>query len=362
MEGFGIMLILKGHIDFIPSFEEVPEEKAILTSVIEVRELLEVYKIDNTVNRDLREEKIAQLVNYLDEINTDIGIYIPAIILSYEGSDPEADDNELLFYKNRDFVVLDGQHRIKALERYVYRKSEQSKINDLLKSKVTIQVYFNLTESEKRQLFIEINGKSKKVSQNMSVRFDDRNPINTLVSDLLKNKRNNPIVRMGVEQEKARIVRPGNKNWISMIRLSRFISMLLLGTLQPSKENVKKINNNYEDIFSFLRQFFIVLESALPKEPGNVKKNILGHEAVQNAIALICHEFLIDIKRDKFVFKNDWREIVEMLEFLDWRTNSELFENHLTLSSSKNQYTTFPDSKHYDLVPLIRNELNSLLN
>lgn len=353
---------MKGYINFIPNFDSESNPKAILTSTIKVRDLLDVYKIDGTVNRDIREDKISQLVNYLREVDTDLGIYIPAIMLSYEGNDPEVEENEYLFEKKRNFIVLDGQHRIKAFERFMSREKDQEKIDKLLNSKITVQIYFNLTESEKRQLFIEINGKAKRVSQNVSVRFDDRNPINSLVTDLLKIKRNNPILRMGVEQEKSRIVRPGNKNWISMVRLSRFISMLLLGTLEPSKSNITKINNNLEDIFAFLQQYFVILESALPKEPGNVKKNILGHEAIQNAIAIVCHEFIIKNKKDRIEFNKNWKEIVEMLEFIDWRTTSSLFKDHLIYSSGRNRYVTFADNKHYDLVPLIRGEIKDLLN
>src|SRR5699024_1190786 len=196
-----------------------------------------------------------------------------AIMLAYEGNDPIPDNNEYLFQKDRTFLVLDGQHRIKALERYVQKEDDQNKIKNILKSKITIQIYFNLTEKEKRQLFIEINGKSKKVSQNISVSFDDRNPMNSLVSDLLKNKRGNPIIKMGVEQKLSRIVRPSNTNWISLVRLARFISLVLLGTQEPSSSNKVIIKEQYEEVFSFLQQYFLLLGAALPVEPGNVLKN-----------------------------------------------------------------------------------------
>lgn len=363
MGGYCIMITLRGHINFIPNFEEAPNQKAILTTVLEVRELLEVYKIDDTVNRDIREDKINQLVNYLGEINSDLGIYIPAIMLSYEGEDPLNDGNEkFLFDKQRNFVVLDGQHRVKAFERYIKKETDQNKIDTLLTSHVTVQVYFKLNDSEKRQLFIEINGKSKRVSQNVSVRFDDRNPINSLVTDLIKIRRNNPIIRMGIEQKRTRVVRPGNKKWISMKRLATFISMLLFGTLKPSKENMKRINANYEDFFAFLKQFFVVLEDVLPKEPGDVKKSILGHEAIQNTIAIVCHEFIFNNENYKIPTSDNWKNLVEILEFIDWRTNSTLFNTHLTMSSGRNQYVAFPDNKHYDLVPLLRDEITSLLN
>src|SRR5699024_8515322 len=359
------MLLLTGHILLIPNFTSTENRKAILTTELTIEELLEVYKIDHTVNRDIRYEKIVQMENYIKQIDTDLGIYIPAIMLAYEGEDPVPEDNNYLFEKDRTFVVLDGQHRIKALESYIEKEGDKNKVNKILKSKITIQVYFNLSEQEKRQLFIEINGRSKKVGHNISVNFDDRNTMNSLVTDLLKNERS-PILKMGVEQKLTRIVRPNNTNWISMIRLSRFISYLLLGTQEPSSYSKVIIKKQYEEIFSFLQQYFNHLVLAFPKEPGNVLKNILGHEAIQNTIAIVCHKKIIKKSNKKVLFNKNWKQTVGMLKYIDWRPNSTIFEDRLVLSggksSGKSTYFGFSDNKHYDLVPLLEKELTALLN
>lgn len=356
------MLLLKGHILLIPNFTTSQNEKAIMTSEIRIEELLEVYKIDQTVNRDIRYDKISQIENYINQIDSELGIYLPAIILSYEGEDPYPENNEYLFEKTRSFLVLDGQHRIKALENFIKKEKDEHKVRKILDSKITIQVYFNLTQQEKRQLFIEINGNSKRVSQNVSVSFDDRNPMNSLVTDLLKNKSSNPILKMGVEQKLSKIVRPSNKNWISMIRLSRFVSFVLLGTQEPSKSNKTIIKKQYEEIYYFLQQYFILLATALPDEPGNVRKNILGHEAIQNTIAIVCHKNIISKTKDKLLFNENWKQFVEMLEYIDWTTNSALFKDHLVTSGGTNKYVGFSDNKHYDLVPLLAREMSLLLN
>lgn len=351
------MLLLTGHILLIPNFTSTENRRAIMTTELTIKELLDVYKVDKTVNRDIRYDKISKIENYINQIDTDLGIYIPAIMLAYEGTDPEREGNEYLFNKERTFVVLDGQHRIKALESYIQKEKNENKAKKILESKITIQVYFNLTELEKRQLFIEINGRSKRVSKNLSVNFDDRNPMNSLVSDLLKNKRSSLYLKMGVEDKRSRMVRPGNKNWISMVRLARFISFVLLGTQEPSSSSKEIINQQYEEVYSFLQQFFIHLASAFPEDPGNVEKSILGHEAIQNAIAVVCHEKIITITSNEIIFNKNWKKVVEMLEYIDWRPNSSLFKDHLILSGGKNKYVGFTDNKHYDLVPILEKEL-----
>src|SRR5699024_10200606 len=117
------------------------------------------------------------------------------------------------------------------------------------------------------------------------------------------NKRSNPLLKMGIEQEKTRVVRPNNINWISMVRLSTFISLLILGVrVNESLSSNRIISQQYEEIFSFLQQFFIFLESSLPKEPGNVRKSILGHEAIQNAIAIICYKNIVNKHNGKLTF------------------------------------------------------------
>lgn len=361
MERGAKMILLKGEISLIPNFTSEADRKAMLTTEISIKELLDVYKVDSTVNRDIRYDGILKLERYLDQINTNMGIYIPAIILSYEGEDPTHEGNEFLFKNNRSFVVLDGQHRIKAIEAYINKVNNKKKINSILESNITVQIYFNLSKEEKKQLFIEINGKARKVSHNVSVQYDDRNPVNSLISDLIKDKRS-PLNRMGVEQKKSRIVRPGNTNWISMVRLSRFISYLILGS--GSSESIKSrklINNQYEQLFHFLQQYFIFLESALPPEPGNVSESILGHEAIQNAIAVVCHNYIVERKGEQITFKSNWKQFIEMFEYIDWDINSSIFKNHLYLSAGKNKYIRFPDSKHYELVPILERELLQLL-
>lgn len=355
------MIILTGVTSLIPNFDKDSNKIGMLTTEIIIEELLEVYKIDDTVNRDIDYGRVIKLSNYIKQFDTDLGIYIPAIILVYEGKNPENENDLYMFEKAKSFIVIDGQHRIKALEHYLSNETDRVKKEKILQSKITLQIYFNLRNWQKRQLFIEINGKSKKVTKNLSVKYDDRNPVNSLVSDLLKNKRSNPLLRMGIEMEKARIVRPNNHNWISMIRLSRFTSFLLFGTGEVSTANKNVIKQHYEHFFSFLQQYFILLESSLPKEPGNVNKNILGHEAIQNTIALVCHEKIVIKKDDSVFFHENWKYIVEMLEYIDWSVSSSIFKKHLVTSGGSSKYFGFSDSKHYDLVPLLSKELDHIL-
>ena len=84
-----------------------------------------------------------------------------------------------------------------------------------------------LNESSQRKLFSDINSRAKKVSQSLSFKFDERDVVNLLIKDLLKNNNTNTIHGLIIDH-KSRIVRPQNKAWMSISRLNRFISYLLL--------------------------------------------------------------------------------------------------------------------------------------
>lgn len=355
------MISVTGFISLLPNFEKGKKKIGVLTTELKVKELLQVYKIDDTVNRDIQHNRILKLNKYIDQIDSNLGIYIPAIILAYEGTDPIHEGNMFLFEKYKNFVVLDGQHRIKAMEYFLENEENEIRKNKILESMVTVQIYFNLSDDQKRQLFIDINGKSRRVSRNLSVKYDDRDPINSLINDLIEKQRNRALLKMGVEREKSRIVRPSNTNWISSIRLSNFVSYLLLGTIQASFSTERIIRQQYAEIYSFLQQYFTFLESKLPREPGNVNKNLLGHEALQNTIAVVSHRNIIKLKKGKLFVNDNWREYIEMFEFIDWKPDSSLFSEHLVTLGGKKNYIGFSDNKHNDLVPLLERELRVLI-
>lgn len=199
------------------------------------------------------------------------------------------------------------------------------------------------------------------MGKNLAVKYDDRNVVNSLITSLLKNKSSNPLHKMGVEINRNRIVRPKNKNWISLTRLSKFISILLFGTNKTTLSNNAMITKQYEQIYSFLQQYFIILESALPNEPGNAKTNLLGHEALQNAIALLCHEKIISTENKKVLINPNWKELVELLGYIDFGTRSEIFKGNLIRLGSADKYWGFPDNKHNEIFPEFKKEFESLI-
>lgn len=353
------MLKLKGFLDVFPNNGEI----GILTTQMKVKDLLDVYQIESKVNRDINEQRVSNLSKYLNTFDSESGIYLPAIILAYEGEEPNDDiPNTYVFSDKGKFIVLDGQHRLKGLERFKNTENDMNRLTEILNSNITTQVYFGLDRSKKQSLFVDINALSKRVSKNLAVSFDGRDAINKLIQDLLAVERGNSLKQMGIDSKISRIVRPGNKIWMSSARLNTFISYLLLNTGKTSNPTNGLIFENYDKLLEFLKQYFYLLQNALPKNLGDVQDNLLGHEALQNAIAILSHEKIIELSKTEIEWKEEWKEFVELFEYIDWGTNSPLFSALTMQKGGKNSYIGFEDNKPGDIVPVLREEMEALMD
>lgn len=346
-------LQLYGYID---SFAN--NSRGLLTTQLRIADLLNNYTLNKEVNRDISDHRIPKITKYIDTFDNNIGIYLPSIVLVASGTEPEVNDmkNLFTFKEGYKFIILDGQHRIKALERYVNQESNQKKIDSILNSAVTVQIYFNMSEEQQRKLFIDINSTSKKVSQNLTFKFDKRDPINVIIKELLNHDVN--LENKLKITDKTRVSRPSNKSWMSITRLNRYISYLLFNTNKISNKNMKLLEENFFEITEFLTQYFSLLIEILPEDFGNVEKYILGHEALQNALAIVTHEMIVINKDSEILFTPRWKEITELLHLIDWTTNSGIFS---TLLIDGANYKQFKDSKHSEVLPLLRLEWEQLL-
>jgi DNA sulfur modification protein DndB len=116
----------------------------------------------------------------------------------------------------------------------------------------------------------------------------------------------------------------------------------LFGKRAPSRKDEQILVNQYDDIVSFLNKFFAILFSVLPEVPGDVIKYVLGHEPVQNAIALYLNTNLIKMESDTLTWKEDWEADIEQLDIIDWSVkNSEWNKWTITVNPVTGSYKGF---------------------
>ena len=346
---------LKGLVNLING-----DSKGVMTTQIAVRDLLEVYTIDNSVNRDINYARLKNISKYIDSYDSPIGIFLPSLVFSFVedvGDYYDVTKKELRIPKGVKLKVIDGQHRIKGLEYFLNDSKDLEKKEEILNSTLTAQIYFGLNENNQKDVFVDINSNSKRVSMSLITKYDTRDIMRVLVRDLYDSSQ--ALQNAGVEFNKSRIVRPTNELFFTSAHLKNFITLLLFGTTNISKKNEKLTKEKYDDILMFLDKLFTILFEVLPSVPGDVRKYILGHEALQNAIAFYLHkEIILEIEPD-LSWIPDWEAEVERLKYFDWSTRNPLFQQHMITSRANTNYEfkAFIDNKHEKLSKILEKEL-----
>ncbi|WP_191567309.1 DNA sulfur modification protein DndB [Metabacillus idriensis] len=336
------------------------QSKAVMTTQISVRDVLNVYKIDNSVNRDINYSRLNPLSKYIDSYDTEIGIFLPSLVFAFP-EDPstcyDKQKKELNIPVNVKLKVIDGQHRIKGLEHLLKNISESERKNRLLDSTLTAQIYFGLKDEDEKNVFVDINSNAKRVSMSLITKYDTREIMRVLVRDLYNTC--TILETIGVEFNKSRIVKPNSTMFFTSARLKSFINALLFGKAKTSKKDEEIIKNRYDDILIFLDKFFIVLFEALPSVPGDVKKYTLGHEALQMAIALYLHEEIIIETEKDMIWINNWEPIIDKLSNFDWSARNSLFNAHMIISrpNTDKAFKAFVDNKPHALIDILKSEL-----
>lgn len=346
---------LKGLINLLNS-----QYKGVMTTQLTVRNLLDIYEIDNNVNRDINYSRLSSLSKYLDSFDTGIGIFLPSFVLAFK-EDPinfyDKKTKELVLPQGHKLKVIDGQHRIKGMEYLLKTITNEERKEEVLQSVVTAQIYFGLSDNDQKNVFVDINSNAKRVSMSLITKYDTREIMRVLIRDIYKTCKALQIA--GVEFEKSRIVRPGSKLFITSARLKKFITILLFGKVKLSKKNEQILKDNYDDILVFLDKFFEIFFDVLPDEPGNVLKYTLGHEALQNAIALYLHNIIMFDSSENIRWSFNWEQELERLKYFDWTIKNKDFETNMVKNrqGTKYEFYAFIDSKHGNLLEILQQVL-----
>jgi len=345
---------LFGTIDIING----NKEKGILSSQMKIGDILELYKIDKNTNRDISYGRIPKIVKYLENQGNEMGIFFPALVFSFRGNPINyySKDFELELPFEKKLIVMDGQHRIKAIERFLENTNDIDKKTKMLNSFLTVQIYFGLQIDDEKNLFADINSNVKKVSMSLITKFDTRDALNVLVTELYNVCDALQIAK--IEFNKSRLARPANDYFSTSSRLKEFISITLFGKKSPNKKDIANLAIQYDDIIVFLDKLFSELFRNLPPYPGNVLDNILGHYATQHALGYYLHDAIItdDTKIDWII---NWEEEIETLSDISWKVNNPLWKKFL-ITNRKNtpyEYTKIEEYQSKQLFELIKKEI-----
>lgn len=241
-------------------------EKRQTIVIYTLQELLTMLEENRLTLRKTNQVQVRMIRKYIVDNILTKQIYLPPIVARLEEGSLDAG-------KPNRLTVIDGTQRVKALSQLksVILKTMNSEEDEETKKgleihytfdkiEVAVQVFEGLTSNEADQMYVDLNTKGKKVSLSKRIAYDSRNDINLTTNQVLKS--NQLLRKAGVEQEKHAVMRPKNKNLLSLSQLRQLVALFITGksiasnlALQTdvqlrSEENIELINTWFEKLFN----------------------------------------------------------------------------------------------------------------
>lgn len=247
-----------------------------------VKELVAMLADGRLKVREKNKLQVRKIRSYIvDNVLTD-QVYLPPVVAYIEeGTLSEGRPNRL--------TIIDGTQRMVALSQtnsLIYQRlnseveEERQQARKLLQSlystDLAVQVFEGLAENEADQLFIDLNTKSKKVSLSKRIAYDSRNEINRITNEILLD--NEELKRAGVEVEKRAVIRPNNKNLLSLSQLRQIVGLFITGkTISSSLVQENLFTLNGDENIELINLWFKELFELHPSETiGDYEVSMLG--------------------------------------------------------------------------------------
>ncbi|MDZ4619398.1 hypothetical protein ORM77_16135 [Bacillus cereus] len=159
---------------------------------------------DFSMNREIDSTRVSQIEQYIKDFleNT----FFPPTILNSRDTVLSIEDKTTISVKSGRFTIIDGQHRIKAIQKVLTGNKKEPFYKIISNLELPILIVEGLQNYQHRELFYLINQSSKKVDTNISERFTPK--LENLLG--LQYVSNNPQKKSQIEwhnkQSKERIV------------------------------------------------------------------------------------------------------------------------------------------------------------
>ena len=196
--------------------------------------------------------------------------------------------------------IIDGSTRVRAiysLYQYLQNKEDDEKHTKAKvyfeNSSLGIQVFHDLTEEQCNQLYIDFNTRGKKVALSKLIEYDSRHLDNIITNRILET--NSQMKEAGIETEKRAVIRPTNKNFLSLSQLRQLVNIFTTGKhILSNQENTQKYLLKEQDyvelVNSWINEIFLWEK---PKEIGNYQHTMLASFPVMISIAYFVNEDMI---------------------------------------------------------------------
>ncbi|MGR6899330.1 DNA sulfur modification protein DndB [Rummeliibacillus sp. BSL5] len=298
----------------------------VITIQCTVNDILKFLEVDIRVQRELDENKVASIGQYIQYGLDGNDVYFSPLIFSARGQG-EYDEERYEYNLSMDerLFILDGQHRIRAFE-YLKRRMEVSNQNGeayqmLLNFPMTIQIFANLSLEQERQLFTDINTKSSQVNNTLLIMYKKDDLFGDLVREVVDS------LPLDLIECRAKTTRTKLMTASTLYSVAKVINDGVYS--RQSRSGINK--QNYEMYKQKTENFIKLLRQYAPIDAGNRDKYIIMSSNITVAIAKFVYE--VDKKYPDEQMEGLFKDVVAKV---DWTHKNEEFKE---LSAKYNKRT-----------------------
>ncbi|MBU8878066.1 hypothetical protein BGM26_03550 [Bacillus sp. FJAT-29790] len=312
--------------------------------------------------RETNQLHVRGIKKYLFENASTEEIYFPPIVAAVE-------NGKLDNGKPKKMNIVDGSLRLKALsqmEDFFLKamKSENQedvkKAYDLMhlldKTELSVQLFEGLTKAEEDQLYIDMNTKGKQVALSKRIEFDSRSALNQITNKVLQT--NKKLRKAGIETEKRSIIRPANKNFLSLSQLRLLVAVFLTGKMTVKTTEIKaELVLKEEEYIELINIWFEKLFDLYPTERiGNYEECMLAGFPLVMAIACYTNREMVSEPYEQR--KTDIIRKLDSLVNVDWSRRNSVWKqfNGLSRGYGNYYYLNNDRSTHMQIISWLENQ------
>lgn len=317
-----------------------------LMYIYSVEELSDMMKNNCIQLREVSQPQVRQIREYLFENATARHIYLPPLVASVK---------EIKGGKPEKLTMIDGNKRIQALCQLPKlidqslqssdEKMEKAVVIDFLlnETAIAVQVIEGLSQAECDQLYIDFNSRGKKVALSKRIEYDSRNEINQITNQVLIQ--NNELKNAGVETEKRAIIKPANKNLLSLSQLRQITAVFVTGKMNKEFKAVEmEATLTQLEYVTLINFWFDKLFQLHPSRTiGNYEATILASFPMLLALACYVNKNVID--KELNVRKKMINERMNRLVGVNWNPQSETWSQFKGRRDKNNLFYFARDQK-----------------
>lgn len=315
-------------------------------SIQEIMEMVENNQIDL---RETNASHVRNIRKYVVDNFMSNTVYFPPIVARIDG--------DILPKKKPNCLkIIDGSSRIRALidfdQTILKLISSDDEVSQrkgfflkyrLKEMNIGMQIIINLTDEEADQMYVDLNSKGKKVSLSKRISNDSRNAINVATNQLMQ--KHVGLKRAGIEVERASVIRPANKKFLSLSQLRSIVVLFLTGKQASSNLNIEVYGHReFDEMYELLTIFFDELFSMNSANTiGDYHETILASFPVIRAIAQYS---IRDLQGQSFSTKKEKLiERMHALHTINWSREQEVWQQFDGSFKGKEQYYYLNSSK-----------------